>query len=113
MNAAGIETYIDYLLKQVDETSADKFVLNTLLNTLWFLILCNRGDIRAINARRTWIVDQFGSLIHNGAIPKNDKWIQYILDWFIVQGLFVVKKKVDKSPYRAVSCDIYTRRVAP
>lgn len=61
-----------------------------------------RDDIHGINARRAWIIDQLGYLIRNGSIPKKDSWIQSILDWFIVNGLFIIKKKSEKSPYRAV-----------
>lgn len=64
--------------------------------------LCYRDDIRGVNARRAWIVDQLGALIRNGSIPKNDQWIQSILDWLIINGLFVIRKKSDKSSYRAV-----------
>jgi DNA polymerase phi len=87
MNAEGIETYIDYLLNQVDEDSSEKSV----------------HDIQAVNARRAWMIDQLGALIRNGSIPKNDEWIQLIIDWLIVNGLFVIKKRSEKSPYRAVS----------
>lgn len=63
----------------------------------------DRNDTQAVNAKRVWIIDQLGALIRNSSIPKNDDWIQSILDWFIVNGLFVIKKKSERSPYRAVS----------
>ena len=59
-------------------------------------------DVQAINARRAWIIDQLAALIRNGAIPKSDDWVQSILDWFVVHGIFLVKKKSIKSPIRAV-----------
>jgi DNA polymerase phi len=62
-----------------------------------------RDDVHGINARRAWIIDQLGALIRNGTIPKSDQWIQAILDWLIVNGLFIIKRKSEKSPYRAVS----------
>ncbi len=55
-----------------------------------------------INGRRVWIVDQLAALVRNGAIPKDDDWVQTILDWFTVHGLFVVRKKDDKSELLAV-----------
>lgn len=55
-----------------------------------------------INARRVWIVNQLAALLRNGAIPKDDIWVQTILDWFVVHGLFLVRKKSDKSEFLAV-----------
>ncbi|KAH9929645.1 DNA polymerase phi-domain-containing protein [Amylocystis lapponica] len=84
MNSDGIKSYIDYLLKQVNEDGATP------------------ADLQAINARRAWIIDQLAALIRNGAIPKSDDWIQSILDWLAVHGLFIVTKKSDKSPLRGL-----------
>ena len=61
-----------------------------------------RPDVEVINARRVWIVDQLTALVRNGAIPKNDAWVQTILDWFTVHGLFVVRKTDEKSELLAV-----------
>jgi DNA polymerase phi len=68
--------------------------------------LQERDHIHDINARRAWIIDQLGALIRNGSIPKNDRWIQSILDWLIVNGLFTIKKKSENSPYRAVRASL-------
>lgn len=102
MNAEGIEAYIDYLLEQVSEVAGEKLVPLAF----WKAVVSNshcRIDIQAANARRVWIIDQLGALIRNGSIPKTDKWIQSILDWLVVHGFFTIKKKSEKSPYRAVS----------
>ncbi|KDQ59553.1 hypothetical protein JAAARDRAFT_127225 [Jaapia argillacea MUCL 33604] len=88
MDADGINSYIDYLLKQVNEGS--------------LIRRDSRTDMQVVNSRRAWIVDQLAALIRNGAIPKSDDWIQLILDWLVVHGLFVVKKKSSKSIYRAL-----------
>jgi DNA polymerase phi len=61
-----------------------------------------RSDAQLINAHRSWIVDQFAALIRNGAIPKDDGWLQQILDWLTVHGIFVVKKRSPNSPICAV-----------
>ena len=58
--------------------------------------------MQIVNARRAWIVDQLAALIRNGAIPKDDQWVQTILDWFAVHGLFTIKKKSDKAKFIAV-----------
>ena len=60
-------------------------------------------DVQALNTRRAWIVEQLSALVRNGAIPKSDAWIQTILDWLAVHGLFIVTKKADKSAVTAVS----------
>jgi len=44
------------------------------------------------------------ALIRNGAIPKGDEWVGLILDWFIVHGIFTVKKKSEKSAISAIHC---------
>lgn len=62
-----------------------------------------RADIQALNTRRAWVIEQLASLIRNGAIPKSDAWIQTILDWLAVHGLFIVSKKSEKSAILAVS----------
>ena len=61
-----------------------------------------RTDVQALNARRAWIVDQLAALIRNGAIPKDDRWVQTILDWFAVHGLFAIRKKSEKARFSAV-----------
>ncbi|KAH0584348.1 hypothetical protein H2248_009888 [Termitomyces sp. 'cryptogamus'] len=84
MDAKGIENYIEYLLGQVNGPSQTP------------------EDIRAINSRRSWIIEQLGGLIRSGSIPKNDDWVQSILDWLVVHGLFTVKKKIEKSHFLAL-----------
>lgn len=66
-------------------------------------IFCHSYDISVINARRIWIVEQFAALLRNGAIPKNDTWVQRVIDWLIVHGLCRVRKKTEKSNFLAVS----------
>ncbi|KAJ6496539.1 DNA polymerase phi-domain-containing protein [Mycena vitilis] len=82
MNTGGITSYIHHLVAQVNSpTDPD--------NT----------DVQTINSRRAWIIDQLSALIRNGAVPKDDSWIMSILDWIALNGLFVVKKKSEKSPF--------------
>ncbi|EJF62593.1 hypothetical protein DICSQDRAFT_135562 [Dichomitus squalens LYAD-421 SS1] len=88
MDEAGIQSYIDYLLKQVhDEPSASADA---------------ETDIQAVNTRRAWVIDQLAALVRNGAIPKSDAWIQTILDWLAVHGLFIIAKKSEKSAISAL-----------
>ncbi|KAH8991045.1 DNA polymerase phi-domain-containing protein [Lactarius hatsudake] len=84
-NAEGIKGYITHILGQVDGTSSSA-----------------KCDVQLINAHRSWIVDQIAALIRNGAIPKDDGWVQQILDWLTVHGIFVIKKKSPNSPICAV-----------
>lgn len=73
-------------------------------NNLTELDLClrSRSDVQAINARRTWVIEQLSAFIRNGAIPKDDAWVQAVLDWLTVHGLFIVRKQSDKSEFLAV-----------
>ncbi|KDR81783.1 hypothetical protein GALMADRAFT_221648 [Galerina marginata CBS 339.88] len=80
LDSKGIQDYIDHLMSQIDEPEA------TLT------------DIVATNSRRAWVIEQLGSLIRNGRIPKEDGWVLSILDWLVVHGIFIVKKKSSKSP---------------
>ncbi|KAI0747681.1 DNA polymerase phi-domain-containing protein [Daedaleopsis nitida] len=84
MDDDGIQSYIAYLLKQVDEEHSAE------------------ADIQALNTRRAWIIDQLSALVRNGAIPKSDAWIQTILDWLVVHGLFIIAKKSDKAAVAAL-----------
>ncbi|KAJ7489850.1 DNA polymerase phi-domain-containing protein [Mycena galericulata] len=82
MNSDGIKSYIGHLIAQVNPPPDT-----------------DNSDIQAINSRRAWIIDQLYALIRNGAVPKEDTWMMTILDWLTVNGLFVVKKKSEKSPF--------------
>ncbi|PPR04947.1 hypothetical protein CVT24_010405 [Panaeolus cyanescens] len=84
LDAKGIQKYIDHLLGQVDDSDADS------------------DDATVTNTRRAWIIDQLSTLIRNSKIPKEDQWVETILNWFIVHGLFSVKKKNTKSPFAAL-----------
>ncbi|EGO20980.1 hypothetical protein SERLADRAFT_452123 [Serpula lacrymans var. lacrymans S7.9] len=86
MDSEGIKSYIDYLFQQVNNIVDGPA----------------QDDIPAINARRAWIGSQLAALIHNKSIPKSDDWIQPILDWFVVNGLFILKAKNEKSVCRAL-----------
>ncbi|KAF8652685.1 hypothetical protein AX16_004190 [Volvariella volvacea WC 439] len=85
MTADGIYEYINWLLQQVDESDPS-----------------DESDAQTINARRAWIIEQFAALFRNGSIPKEDGWIKTVLDWLIVHGLFQIKKKSSKSPFKAL-----------
>ncbi|KAG1754468.1 DNA polymerase phi-domain-containing protein, partial [Suillus lakei] len=71
MDGDGIMKYIRSLLEQMNESD---------------------NDTVAEEAKKVWIADQFTALVRNGAIPKREDWIQLILNWFAVQGLYVVKR---------------------
>ncbi|KAF9069832.1 DNA polymerase phi-domain-containing protein [Rhodocollybia butyracea] len=81
LDANDIKQYIDYLLNQVNDGDV---------------------EVEVINARRRWIIDQLAALIRNGSISKTDQWVKFVLDWFVVNGFFVVKKKSEKSQYIGV-----------
>ncbi|KIJ68933.1 hypothetical protein HYDPIDRAFT_23808 [Hydnomerulius pinastri MD-312] len=84
MDSAGIESYI---LSSLDQVSSPKDT---------------EEDSSAITSRRNWIADQFAALIRNGSIPKSDDWIQIILEWYTVNGLFDIRKKSESSAIHAL-----------
>lgn len=47
-------------------------------------------------------MDQLVALIKNGSIPKRDDWIRQILEWFVVNGFFIVRKPAKQISYRGV-----------
>ncbi|KAG1756485.1 DNA polymerase phi-domain-containing protein [Suillus paluster] len=75
MDGDGIMKYIQSLLEQMDGSD---------------------NDTATEEAKKIWIGDQFVALVRNGAIPKREDWIQLVLNWFAVQGLYVVKRKSTK-----------------
>ncbi|KAH0827009.1 DNA polymerase phi-domain-containing protein [Lanmaoa asiatica] len=91
MDSTGIKSYV---LSLVEEANSPKDP---------------EEEPSAINSRRTWIADQFAALVRNGSIPKDDEWIQIVLDFYIVNGLFVVCKKSENSPIHSVfACSPFT-----
>ncbi|KAJ3735465.1 DNA polymerase phi-domain-containing protein [Lentinula guzmanii] len=78
MDVDDVKQYIDYLLNQSNDAQV---------------------EIDTINARRRWIIDQLAALIRNGSIAKTGEWVESVLNWFVVNGLFVVKKKSEKSRF--------------
>ncbi|KAH7889259.1 DNA polymerase phi-domain-containing protein [Phlebopus sp. FC_14] len=83
MDSAGIKSYVLSLLEQVSSNDPDE-------------------DDSIVNSRRDWIADQFAALIRNGSVPKSDDWIQIVLDWYTMNGLFVVRKKSENSAIHAL-----------
>jgi DNA polymerase phi len=68
----------------------------------------------ALNARRSWIIDQTSALVRNGAVPKADTWTTEVLDFLTLYGLFVVKKKSEKStlaPVRVPAKPAFTKEL--
>ncbi|KAF8522098.1 DNA polymerase phi-domain-containing protein [Hysterangium stoloniferum] len=49
---------------------------------------------------RVWVVDQFMSLIRNGAVPKSDSWLTTVLDFLLLHGIFGIRKKNEKHSNR-------------
>ncbi|CAE6452304.1 unnamed protein product [Rhizoctonia solani] len=45
------------------------------------------------DSKRRYVFDQLTALMRNGSIPKDDEWINSILELFILHGLFTVTKK--------------------
>ena len=102
MHARGIQQYVDYLIVQTDKTEENTWVNGIPVHRFIPLTL-RSSNIAMINSQRAWVIDsQLGNLIQNGSIPKEDTWVKAILDWLVIKGLFIVKRKSSKSPFRWV-----------
>ncbi|KAL0947063.1 hypothetical protein HGRIS_013204 [Hohenbuehelia grisea] len=80
MDSEGIQEYIDYLQRQMNKEPND--------------------DDQAVQTRQAWAIDQLGSLVRNNSIPKDDTWVQSVLDWLAINGLFTAastRKKASSS----------------
>jgi DNA polymerase phi len=102
MNAVGIKNYISHLMEHADGSPPSEQYGHLTHSGVVGSSPRARSDAQVINARRSWTIEQLAALIRNGAIPKSDDWVQAILDFFIVHGIFFVKKKSKKSPISAV-----------
>lgn len=102
MDSAGIKNYVISLLEQVNSPKdAEKYGI-IFLACIQAAEMQSDREPSAFDSRRIWIADQFAALVRNGSIPKNDEWIQIVLDFYIVNGLFVVRKKSENNPIHSV-----------
>jgi len=62
-----------------------------------------RTDVRTIYSRRSWIISQLALLIRDASIPKVDAWVFSVLDWLVLNGLFIISRKNEKSDFTGVS----------
>ena len=102
MSAEDIKNYIAHLLGQADVGPASRQCASCLFEKIVDNSLRTRSDDQVIDTRRSWIIEQFASLIRKGTIPRGDEWVQVILEWFIVHWIFTIKKKSHKSSISAV-----------
>lgn len=103
MDAEGITSYITSLFGQVNVPAGQSTCVYTTYLIESSSYISYSEDVHAINTHRAWIIEQLGALIRSGTIPKNDEWVQSILDWLVIHGLFTIRKKSEKSPFIAVS----------
>ena len=102
MDSAGIKSYVLSLLEQVNSPNDTEGYSILSLARIQATEMQNDREPSAIDSRRIWIADQFAALVRNGSIPKDDEWIQIVLDFYIVNGLFVVRKKSEKNSIHSV-----------
>lgn len=57
----------------------------------------NDADATSREEKRVWALDQMLALCRNGAIPKDDAWVQRVLDDLQVYGFFIVRSADKKS----------------
>jgi DNA polymerase phi len=61
------------------------------------------GSATTSTNERKWALEQFGALMKSGAVPKDQEWIQDVLEFLVVHGYFVVNKKIKSTSRGAVS----------
>ncbi|CAE6439768.1 unnamed protein product, partial [Rhizoctonia solani] len=71
----GVKKYTDSLVNQLREGAASDV------------------DPSEQDSKRRYVFDQLTALMRNGSIPKDDEWINSILELFILHGFFTVTKK--------------------
>jgi DNA polymerase phi len=109
MDSAGIKSYVISLLEQVNSPKdAEEYSILFLVRIQAAKMQSDR-EPSAIDSRRIWIADQFAALVRNGSIPKNDEWMQIVLDFYVVNGLFVICKKSENNPIHSVCWTPYVR----
>ncbi|KAB5592609.1 DNA polymerase phi subunit [Ceratobasidium theobromae] len=71
----GVKTYTALLIDQLKEDGSS--------NT----------DLCEKDTKRRYVFEQLAALMRNGSIPKDDEWINSVLELFILHALFTVIKK--------------------
>ena len=54
-------------------------------------------------SERKWAVEQFGALVRSSAVPKDQEWIQDVLEFLVVHGYFLVNRKIKSTSRGTVS----------
>ena len=70
-------------------------------------VLSFSTDPKATYSRRAWVISQLALLIRNASIPKADAWVFLIIDWFTLNGLFVITRKNEKSDLIGVNSNTF------
>ncbi|KAG9018922.1 DNA-directed DNA polymerase [Tulasnella sp. 427] len=78
---AGMKSYVDHLIDTAYSPDGDGITL----------------DASASLARRKWAVDQLSGIVRSGELPRSDAWISSALQFLLVHGFFLVKKKSEDS----------------
>jgi DNA polymerase phi len=65
-------------------------------------VLIDSADIKTVQDRRHWALDQLLALCRNNSIPKGDDWVSSVLEFLLVHGFFNTKKADKKSNIVAV-----------
>lgn len=66
-------------------------------------VLIHSADIKTVQDRRHWALDQLLALCRNNSVPKGDDWVSSVLEFLLVHGFFNTKKADKKSNIVAVS----------
>ncbi|CAE7157151.1 unnamed protein product [Rhizoctonia solani] len=71
----GVRKYTDSLINQLRESAASDV------------------DPSEQDSKRRYVFEQLAALMRHGSIPKDDEWVNSILELFILHGFFTVTKK--------------------
>jgi len=101
LSSEGVKEYVAYLQGVVMGADEKNGYVHTLESNDGVLI--GSADIKTIQDRRHWALDQLLALCRNNSVPKGDDWVSSVLEFLMVHGFFNTKKADKKSNIVAVS----------
>ncbi|KAJ1310167.1 hypothetical protein OPQ81_006911 [Rhizoctonia solani] len=82
---------VETILASTDIEGVKKYT-TSLVNQLRDGVASN-ADPSEQDSKRRYVFEQLAALMRNGSIPKDDEWVNSILELFILHGFFTVTKK--------------------
>ncbi|KAG8691843.1 hypothetical protein FRC11_007809 [Ceratobasidium sp. 423] len=82
---------VETILASTDIEGVKKYT-SSLVNQLRESVASD-ADPSEQDSKRRYVFEQLAALMRNGSIPKDDEWINSVLELFILHGFFTVTKK--------------------